>query len=407
MENLMRKYARVLLESCLKVEENQPLFVSFNVERLDFVRLVSEEAYKLGIKDIYFDMSDPYLKHSALKYLEVEELKKLTFWNKEMWNVYAKKHAAFLMLASETPGLMKDIEPKKITEMTRYAYETRKEFESYRDKSELAWCIAAVPTKAWADEIFKEKDNSVELLWNKIFEICSITEEDPVKIWNDKLDLLKKRADKLNEKNFKTLIYKSSKTDFKIDLPENHRWGSGCEKLVNGKEVLVNFPTEEVFTSPDCRSAKGIVYSSKPLEYQGVILDNFSIEFKDGVVTNFSAEQGEETLKEMINICENSNMLGEVALVPYDSPISNTNMVFLETLYDENAACHLALGDSFPECIKEKGTKEELFEKYNMNNSDSHVDFMIGTKDLNIKGITHDNKEIDIFINGNFTEEFN
>ena len=407
MENLMRKYARVLLESCLKVEENQPLFVSFNVERLDFVRIVSEEAYKLGIKDIYFDMSDPYLKHSALKYLEVEELKKSTFWNKEMWNVYAKKHAAFLMLASETPGLMKDIEPKKITEMTRYAYETRKEFESYRDKSELAWCIAAVPTKAWADEIFKDKDNSVELLWNKIFEICSITEEDPVKIWNDKLDLLKKRADKLNEKNFKTLIYKSSKTDFKIDLPENHRWGSGCEKLVNGKEVLVNFPTEEVFTSPDCKSAEGIVYSSKPLEYQGVILDNFSIEFKDGVVTNFSAEQGEETLKEMINICENSNMLGEVALVPYDSPISNTNMVFLETLYDENAACHLALGDSFPECIKEKGTKEELFEKYNMNNSDSHVDFMIGTKDLNIKGITHDSKEIDIFINGNFTEEFN
>lgn len=407
MENLMRKYARVLLESCLKVEENQPLFVSFNVERLDFVRIVSEEAYKLGIKDIYFDMSDPYLKHSALKYLEVEELKKLTFWNKEMWNVYAKKHAAFLMLASETPGLMKDIEPKKITEMTRYAYETRKEFESYRDKSELAWCIAAVPTKAWADEIFKDKENSVELLWNKIFEICSITEENPVKIWNDKLDLLKKRADKLNEKNFKTLIYKSSKTDFKIDLPENHRWGSGCEKLENGKEVLVNFPTEEVFTSPDCKSAEGIVYSSKPLEYQGVILDNFSIEFKDGVVTNFSAEQGEETLKEMINICENSNMLGEVALVPYDSPISNTNMVFLETLYDENAACHLALGDSFPECIKEKGTKEELFEKYNMNNSDSHVDFMIGTKDLNIKGITHDNKEIDIFINGNFTEEFN
>lgn len=407
MENLMRKYARVLLESCLKVEENQPLFVSFNVERLDFVRIVSEEAYMLGIKDIYFDMSDPYLKHSALKYLEVEELKKLTFWNKEMWNVYAKKHAAFLMLASETPGLMKDIEPKKITEMTRYAYETRKEFESYRDKSELAWCIAAVPTKAWADEIFKDKNNSVELLWNKIFEICSITEENPVKIWNDKLDLLKKRADKLNEKNFKTLIYKSSKTDFKIDLPENHRWGSGCEKLANGKEVLVNFPTEEVFTSPDCKSAEGIVYSSKPLEYQGVILDNFSIEFKDGVVTNFSAEQGEETLKEMINICENSNMLGEVALVPYDSPISNTNMVFLETLYDENAACHLALGDSFPECIKEKGTKEELFEKYNMNNSDSHVDFMIGTKDLNIKGITHDNKEIDIFINGNFTEEFN
>lgn len=407
MEKLMRKYAEVLLKTCLKVEENQPLFISFNTERLDFVRIVSEEAYKIGVKDIYFDMSDPYLKHEALKYLEIEDLKQLSFWNKEMWNVYARKHAAFLMLASETPGLMKDIDPKKMSELIRYSQETREEFEAYRDKSELAWCIAAVPTKAWADELFDNNEDSVNMLWNKIFEICSIDQEDPVKIWNDKLALLKKRASKLNEKKIKTLIYKDNKNNFKIDLPDNHNWASGCERLANGKEVLVNFPTEEVFTSPDCRSAEGIVFSSKPLEYQGVILDNFQIEFKDGVVTNFKAEKGEETLKEMINICENSNMLGEVALVPYDSPISNTNMVFLETLFDENAACHLALGDSFTECINEVGTKEELFNKFNMNNSKSHVDFMIGTKDLNIKGITQDNKEIDIFINGNFTEEFN
>lgn len=407
MEKLMRKYAEVLLKTCLKVEENQPLFISFNTERLDFVRIVSEEAYKIGVKDIYFDMSDPYLKHEALKYLEIEDLKQLSFWNKEMWNVYARKHAAFLMLASETPGLMKDIDPKKMSELIRYSQETREEFEAYRDKSELAWCIAAVPTKAWADELFDNNENSVNMLWNKIFEICSIDQEDPVKIWNDKLALLKKRASKLNEKKIKTLIYKDNKNNFKIDLPVNHNWASGCERLANGKEVLVNFPTEEVFTSPDCRSAEGIVFSSKPLEYQGVILDNFQIEFKDGVATNFKAEKGEETLKEMINICENSNMLGEVALVPYDSPISNTNMVFLETLFDENAACHLALGDSFTECINEVGTKEELFNKFNMNNSKSHVDFMIGTKDLNIKGITQDNKEIDIFINGNFTEEFN
>ena len=407
MEKLMRKYAEVLLKTCLKVEENQPLFISFNTERLDFVRIVSEEAYKIGVKDIYFDMSDPYLKHEALKYLEIEDLKQLSFWNKEMWNVYARKHAAFLMLASETPGLMKDIDPEKMSELIRYSQETREEFEAYRDKSELAWCIAAVPTKAWADELFDNNEDSVNMLWNKIFEICSIDQEDPVKIWNDKLALLKKRASKLNEKKIKTLIYKDNKNNFKIDLPVNHNWASGCERLANGKEVLVNFPTEEVFTSPDCRSAEGIVFSSKPLEYQGVILDNFQIEFKDGVATNFKAEKGEETLKEMINICENSNMLGEVALVPYDSPISNTNMVFLETLFDENAACHLALGDSFTECINEVGTKEELFNKFNMNNSKSHVDFMIGTKDLNIKGITQDNKEIDIFINGNFTEEFN
>ena len=185
MEKLMRKYAEVLLKTCLKVEENQPLFISFNTERLDFVRIVSEEAYKIGVKDIYFDMSDPYLKHEALKYLEIEDLKQLSFWNKEMWNVYARKHAAFLMLASETPGLMKDIDPKKMSELIRYSQETREEFEAYRDKSELAWCIAAVPTKAWADELFDNNENSVNMLLNKIFEICSIDQEDPVKIWND------------------------------------------------------------------------------------------------------------------------------------------------------------------------------------------------------------------------------
>lgn len=407
MNELMEKYAKVLLETCLKIEKNQPLFISFNIERLDFVRVVAKVAYTLGVTDIYFDMSDPYLKHDALISLEVEDLKKLTFWNKEIWNEYARKHAAFLMLASETPGLMKDVDPKKISEMTRYSMETRKEFEEYRDRSELAWCIAAVPTKAWADELFENNENSVELLWNEIFKICSIDEENPVEIWNEKLNKLKLRAKKLNEKKFKTLIYKDNRTNFKIDLDKNHLWASGCELINNKKEVLVNFPTEEVFTSPDCRSAEGIVFSSKPLEYQGVIIDNFSIEFKEGKVVQVKAEKGEDTLKEMINICENADMLGEVALVEFNSPISQTNRVFLETLYDENAACHLALGDSFTECINVNESKEDLFKNYNMNKCDSHVDFMIGTKDLNIKGITHDNKEIDIFVNGNFTEEFN
>jgi len=410
MENQMRKYAKVLLETCLKIEENQPLFISFNVERIDFAHIVAELAFEMGVKDICFDIADPYLKHEALKHLEVEELKELSFWNKESWNVYAKKNAAFLMLASETPGLMKDIDPAKMSAMTKYSYETRKTFDAMRDKSELAWCIAAVPTTSWAKELYPNAEDPVTELWNKIFEICSITEENPVKIWDEKIEKLKTRATKLTNYNFKTLKYSSSNgTDFKVNLPKNHRWASGCEKLANQKEVLVNFPTEEVFTSPDCLSAEGILYSSKPLSYQDVIIDNFNITFKDGIVTDFHAEQGEETLKAMINICENANRLGEVALVPYDSPISNCNQVFLETLFDENAACHIALGDSFPECVENgpKIEKDVLFKEYNLNKCDSHVDFMVGTKDLNITGITEDNQEVPIFINGNFTEEFN
>lgn len=346
MKELLEKYAEVLLKSCLKVEKDQPLLISGDMERIDFIRILEKKALEMGVKDIYFDISDPYLKHEALKNLEVEDLKKLTFWNREIWNVYAKKKAAFLMLTSQTPGLMKDIDPKKMSAMTKYGYETRKEFDDMRDKSELAWCIAAVPTLAWAKELYPNSSNQVEELWNKIFEICSIKEENPTEIWNEKINKLKVRANKLTNYEFQFLKYESSNgTNLKIGLPKNHRWASGNERLANGKEVLVNFPTEEVFTSPDCLSAEGIVYSSKPLSYQGTIIDEFNISFKEGKVVEVHAKKGEEALKAMVDICENSNMLGEVALVPYDSPISNCNQVFLETLFDENAACHLALGD--------------------------------------------------------------
>jgi len=410
MKELQEKYARVLLESCLKVDKDQPLFISYNIERSDFVRIVAKIAFEMGIKDIYFDSSDPYLKHEALKNLEIDELKKLTFWNKKIWDEYAKKNAAFLMLASETPGLMKDIDSKKMTAMTKYSYETRKEFDALRDKSALAWCIAAVPTTAWAKELFKDSDNPVDKLWDKIFDICSIKEDDPVAIWDEKISKLQERAKKLNDYQFKTLRYKSSNgTDFKIDLPKNHIWASGRETLSNGKEVLVNFPTEEVFTSPNRLSAEGVVYSSKPLAYQDVIIDEFFIKFEQGKAVEAHAKKGEETLKNMINICENSDMLGEVALVPYDSPISNTNQIFLETLFDENAACHLALGDSFPECIENGPSidKDVLFKDHNLNKCDSHVDFMVGNKDMNIVGITEDGEEVPIFEEGNFSKIFN
>ena len=406
--NLKEKYARVILESCLKIEKNQPLFISYNIERSDFVDIVTKIANELGVTDIYYDKSDPYKKHEALKTMDINGLIETGYWNKEMWNTYGKKNAAFLMLTSEMPGLMKDIDSKKLSEVVKYAQSTRKEFDDLRDKSMLAWCIAAVPTELWAKELYKE-DNAVDILWDKIFDICMIKEDDPVKVWDEKIKKLEERGKKLTDYQFKTLRYSSSNgTDFSIDLPKNHIWASGRERLANGKEALVNFPTEEVFTSPDCKSANGIVYSSKPLSYQDNIIDNFYIKFSDGKVIDSHAEVGDSILKEMINICENSDRLGEVALVPYDSPISNMNQVFLETLFDENAACHIALGDSFPECI-ENGpniNKDVLFNEYNMNKCDSHVDFMVGTKDLNIIGITKEGKEVPIFENGNFSKEF-
>ena len=408
MQELMEKYAKTILEVCLKVDVDKPLFISANLERLDFVRIVEKIAYEKGIKDIYFDLSDSIIKHDGLKYLSLEELKEHQYWNKEKWNEYAKKGAAFLMLASETPGLMSDIDPKKLSDISMYAFETRKEFDDLRDKQITPWCIAAVPTESWAKEVFPNSEKPLEELWMKIFEACALTEKNPEALWQNKIDKLKTRAQKLNDLKIKKLIYKNNKgTDFEIELLDKTIWCSGKSTMQNGKEILVNFPTEEIFTSPDYRTANGIVYSSKPLMYHDVKIDNFWIKFENGKVVEFDAESGKDTLKEMIYSSENSDYLGEVALVPHDSPISNTNIVFYETLFDENAACHLALGDSFQECY-EGGpdmTKEELNE-LGLNKCLNHVDFMIGTNDLSIKGITKNGEEIIIFNEGNFSKIF-
>ncbi len=408
MEELMRKYANVLLKSCLKVKDGQPLFISANLERIDFVRIVTEIACEMGVKDIYYDLSDPIIKHTLLKHVDEQKLKDNQYWIKTKWSEYAAKEAAFLMLASESPGLMSDISPEKLNDLAMFSNETRKGFENLRHKGIVPWCIAAVPTLSWAKEIFPESSNPLEDLWNKIFEICSINKDNPEEIWNNKIDKLKERSDKLTSYQFKKLRYTNSLgTNFEIGLPENHIWCSGRETLENGNDYLANFPTLEVFTSPANDTATGIVYSSKPLAYQDNLIKNFWIKFQNGKAIDCGAEEGLEILKTMINSCEGSNKLGEVALVEYDSEISQSGLIFYETLFDENASCHLALGESFPECIKDGRTytKEELLE-HKMNQSKNHVDFMVGTKDLNIIGITPNGEEITIFENGNFSPLF-
>ncbi|HPF83738.1 MAG TPA: aminopeptidase [Bacilli bacterium] len=404
MKEKLEKYAEVLLKGCLNIRKDSILFISFNIERIDFVRILSSIAYKIGVKEIYYDIVDPYLKHDAIKNLSLSELKNTNLFNKCIWNEYAKKGAYFLMLASENPGLMSDISSKKLSDITMYGYETRREFDELRDNNITPWCIALVPTESWAKQVLNNSLDPINEMWDIIFDICGINENDSLKAINDNINLLNKRANKLNELKLRTLIYKNNLgTNFSIDLPKNHIWNSGKETISNGDDILVNFPTFEIFTSPDCMSANGIVYSSKPLSYNNVVIDEFNITFKDGKAIECKAKQGEETLINLINSCPNSDRLGEVALVPFDSPISNSNIVFYETLFDENASCHIALGASFKDCILngKNMTKKEL-EENNLNECDNHVDFMIGTKDLEIIGIKEDGKEIQIFKDGNF-----
>lgn len=408
MKELQEKYANLILKVCLRVKEKQPLFISANSERSDFVKILVNKAIDLGITDIYLDIIDVNIKHDLLKRLSLEDLKDNKYFNRSIWNEYAKKGAAFVMLASETPGLMSDIDSQKQIDAQMYSLDTREEFDELRGKSMVPWIIAAVPTNSWSKKIYPNSEKPLDDLWMKIFEICGVTKENSEEELNKKLENLTERKNKLNSYKIKKLKYKNSLgTDFEIELPEKVLWQTGRERLANGEEVLVNYPTEEVFTSPTCDSASGIVYASKPLSYNDNIINDFWIKFKDGVAIDCGAKEGLDILKGIINGAENSNRLGEVALVEYHSPISESNMIFYETLFDENASCHIALGDSFPECI-ENGInleKEELI-KNKLNQCKNHVDFMIGTKDLEITGITADNKEIKIFENGDFTGLF-
>ncbi len=408
MKELQEKYADLILKVCLRIKKNQPLFISANSERSDFVRIVVNKAIELGVKDIYLDIIDVNIKHDLLKKIELDNLKDHKYFNRSIWNEYAKKGAAFVMLASENPGLMADIDSEKQIAAQIYSLETRDEFDNLRRKSMVPWNIAAVPTARWARKLFPNSKKPVDDLWMKIFEICGVTKNNSEEALEQKLNKLTERKDKLNTYKIRKLKYKNSLgTDFEIELPKKVLWQAGREQLANGEEMLPNYPTEEVFTSPTNDSANGIVYASKPLSYNDNLITDFWIKFKDGIAIDCGAKEGLDVLKGIISSTNNSNRLGEIALVEYHSPISQSNMIFYETLFDENASCHLALGKAFPECI-ENGTNltEEEIIKNKLNICKNHVDFMIGTKDLEITGITADNKEIKIFENGDFSGLF-
>ena len=404
MKENLRKYAQLLLKRCLCLNYKRPLLVTAPIKAIDFIEVLTHEAYQLGINDIYFDWYDDDLKHEQLLHLSDEELVKSPFWNKVIYDEYAKKNAAFLMLCSDDIDLMNDIPEEKITLTSRHNRASRPLFREMQRVDEVPWCIALVPTLGYAKKVFPDSLDPVFDMWDAIFKCCLVYEENPIEAWDMKVKRNQSRCDLLNNYQFQFLHYTNSLgTDLIIELPKNHIWSGAGKENKDGIPLIVNMPSEEVFTSPKYDGVNGIVYSARPLVYSGALIDNFSFRFENGKVIEVKAEKGQEILENMIKTDEGASYLGEVALVDYDSPISNTNIIFYETLYDENASCHLALGDSFPSCLLdgENMSKGELRE-CGLNQSNVHTDFMVGTSDLKIIGITFDGEEKNIFENGNF-----
>ena len=404
MKENFEKYAELLLFKGLNIKEGQPLVITSPIESIDFVRIIAKKAYEIGVHDIYFDWSDSYLKKYQMLNFSDEELKNSPFWNKKIYDEYAKKDGAFLMLSAEESDIFEEVDSDIISKTSYISRTSRPIYKEKQGKYEVPWCIAMVSTEVSSKKVFPNENNSKEKLWNEIFKACLIDKKDPLKEWDEKISKSKSNVKKLNDLHLKKLHYTNRLgTDLEIGLDEGHIWCGADEKMPDGRPLLVNIPTEEIFTSPIRDKTEGIVYASKPLIYSGMLIDKFWIRFEKGKVVDLDAVEGKEVLDGIINLDEGSSMLGEVALVEYDSPISNSGILFYNTLFDENASCHLALGNGFPTCHKNGAdmTKEELL-KVGVNVSNEHTDFMIGTKDLKIVGTTIDDEEIIIFENGNF-----
>lgn len=405
-ENLLKKYAKLAIYQGVNVQKNQTLVISSPIECAEFTRMLVEEAYIKGAKEVVVQWNDELTGKLKYKYSPMEVFETIPEWVKESRLSYAKEGACFLSISASDPELLKDVDPKKVATFRKASSIASREFSSRLMSNENAWSIVSIPTVGWAKKVFPNisEDEAVEKLWDAIFKIVRVDSQDPVKAWEEHKNTLKKNMDFLNSKRFKSLHYTNSLgTDLIIELPEKHLWAGGAEFTQDGTEFIANMPTEEIFSMPKKTGVNGKVVSSMPLNYGGNLINNFSLTFKDGKVVDFSAEEGYETLKNLLDTDEGAKYLGEVALVPYNSPISNSNIIFFNTLYDENASCHLAFGKAYSLCIKdgEKMSEEELL-KEGANDSLTHVDFMIGTKDLQITGTTYDNEKFDIFVNGNW-----
>ncbi len=396
------KYIKLLINKCTNLKENKILFISYHKEIKDFIDKLVEYVKSIGVEDIYLDEEDIYKTHDILKSTTEEEINNSNYFDKSIWDEYAKKKASFLMFETEYPGLMDDIDSKLLALASKRKRETKPLFRKMEERCEIPWCIAAYPGKLWAEKLFKEDNNSYQKLKDYIYKICMIDKNNPDKEWDKLLTKNNNVMKKLNNLNLEKLIYQNKLgTNLEVYLPNNYLYSSAKDRT-----CIVNMPSYEVFTSPIYNKTNGIVYASKPLSYNGGLIDNFWIKFKNGKVIDYDAKVGKELLKEIIETDNNSCYLGECALVEKDSPIEKLNINFNTTLIDENASCHLALGAGFPECIKDGLTmKDEELLKKGINISKQHVDFMIGTSDLKITGYTKEGKKVDIFENGKFTKE--
>ena len=404
--NMLKRYARLIVKIGLNPNKGQKLVINCPVECAEFGRMCAEEGYDAGCSEVLVLWSDDFC--SRLNYLRADDSVFESFpeWKKMLVGHYADEGAAVLSIHATDPENFKGVDPSRIVKSQKLAGEALVEYRTKMMKNAFPWCVASIPVGSWASKVFpgETEDAAIQKLWSAILKtVRADGDEDPVELWKRHINKLGERRDKLNKYNFKYLHYKNSiGTDLTVELPEGHFWGAASEKAGTGQNFVPNIPTEEIFTAPKRDAVNGVVCASMPLVLDGTIIENIRFVLKDGKITEAYSDTNTDVLKNAISVDEGASFLGEVALVPYDSPISNMKLLFYNTLFDENAACHLAFGEAYPMVEGSSEMDKDQLLAAGLNVSMTHVDFMIGTSDLSIVGITHDGKEIPVFVNGNF-----
>lgn len=411
MENFERKldeYANLIVSFGANVQKGKPVKIKAPVEAVDFVRLLAKHAYEREVSEVVVAWSDDILTKEKYLHADEEVLKNFHDFKVEEMEYYLKNDVTNISIYAEDPELLKDVDPERIKMATAARQKKTKHLMKYTMNDMVSWLVVSIPTPGWAAKVYPDLpvDQAVEKLWDDIFTFCRISGDGKaIENWEAHIETLNRRGKLLNEKQFKELRYKSDNgTDLKVGLCKDHIWMTAASYNDNMVRFIPNMPTEEIFTAPDRNNINGRLKSTKPLSYNGVLIDGMDLTFKDGKVVEFSAEKGEEALEMLLNMDEGASYLGEVALVPFDSPISNSNTIFYNTLFDENASCHFAFGKAYPTNVVggEKMSDEELVAN-GINDSAVHEDFMVGSSSLSIIGIGEDGSEFEIFKNGNFT----
>lgn len=404
-EQKLDRYAELAVKVGVNIQPGQPLYIAASLEAAPFVRLVTRKAYEAGAEVVHVDWKDDEITRIRYELAPEDSFSEFPDWLVQQREQLADQGAAFMSIVSQSPDLLKGIDSKRIAAYQKAAGQALDKYRQYVQSDKISWTVIAAASDNWAAKVFPDlpEEEQENALWEAIFKAVRADTESPVEAWKQHDAKLHEKVEYLNSKRYTSLHYKAPGTDLTVGLPKGHVWVGAGSVNEKGDAFMANMPTEEVFSVPEKTSVDGYVSSTKPLSYGGNVIEEFKLTFKNGRITDVTAKAGEEVLKELIGTDEGSHYLGEVALVPHQSPISNTGILFFNTLFDENASNHFAIGSAYAFCIEGgKTMSPDELEKHGLNQSITHVDFMIGSADMDIDGVLADGSREPVFRGGNW-----